>query len=174
MVTSRTEWNALVPTSLSVLSDQIERHRRRGGWLERRLLICGDDPFDREDKLRRITGRSGKFEWFLGRLDGYSRNVGGQLQINRSLLEPATPQNSVDFPARTGWFEACLSHGEVAVRAQHVDEITVPQGMVQQSAVFDGTQWRCADDTDDRNPFSIGPGHTSDSTEFGNTGVISE
>ena len=100
---------------------------------------AGGDPLDRENKLGGITGRSGRLERFLGHLDGHRWNVGRQLQVNWSLLDPAAPQDSVDFPACIGRLDTCLSHGEIAVRAQHVDEIAVPQGMVQQGAFFDGT-----------------------------------
>src|SRR5215475_6809275 len=59
---------------------------------------AGGDPLDRENKLGGITGRSGKLERFLGRLDGHRRNVGRQLQINWSFLDPAASKDSIDFP----------------------------------------------------------------------------
>src|SRR5215468_7291577 len=64
------------------------------GW---QVGFChaGGDPLDRENKLGGITGRSAKLEWFLGHLDGYRWNVGRHLQVNRSLLDPAAPQDSI-------------------------------------------------------------------------------
>jgi hypothetical protein len=56
------------------------------------------DSLDRENKPGGITGRSGKVERFLGLLDAHRWNVGRQLQINWSLLDPATPKDSIDFP----------------------------------------------------------------------------
>src|SRR5262249_45847473 len=56
---------------------------------------AGGDPLDRENKLGRITGWSGKVEWFLRHLDGHRWNIGWQLQVNWSLLNPAAPQDSI-------------------------------------------------------------------------------
>jgi hypothetical protein len=67
---------------------------------------AADDPLDREKKLGGITGRSGKLERFLGHLDCHRWNVGRQLQINWSLLDPPAPKSSI---LRFESYQAALS-----------------------------------------------------------------